>query len=415
MKRKKRTRARPAPAFSTLGPSVWILIALAVVSAAVAVAVLRPWPLSPASKVEAGQPMTEAAEAAAFGPTIPNTASASAPSPHGMVWIPGGEFAMGAMDPPAVDEAGMHAATDARPIHRVYVDGFWMDKTDVTNEEFATFVKVTGYVTVAERKPRAEDFPGAPAENLVAGSVVFSPPDHPVPLNDHFQWWSYVKGANWRHPEGPNINLKGREKYPVVQVAYEDALAYAKWAGKRLPTEAEWEFAARGGLPGKLYPWGDQFRPSGKWMANTFQGKFPVKDTADDGHIGIAATGSYPANGYGLYDMAGNVWQWTSDWYRPDYYQQLAAAGGVTRNPQGPDTPYDPAEPAEKKRVHRGGSFLCTDQYCSRYVVGTRGKGEVTTATNHLGFRCVKSVTEIDGNISARKVAQPVTARREKE
>jgi sulfatase modifying factor 1 len=184
MKRKKRTRVRPAPAFSTLSRSVWILIALAVVSAAVAVAVLRPWPLSPASKVEAAQPMTEAAEAAAFGPTISNTASAPAPSPQGMVWIPGGEFAMGAMDPPAVDEVGLHAATDAGPIHRVYVDAFWMDKTDVTNEEFARFVKATGYVTVAERKPRAEDFPGAPAENLVAGSVVFSPPDHPVPLNE---------------------------------------------------------------------------------------------------------------------------------------------------------------------------------------------------------------------------------------
>ena len=337
--------------------------------------------------------MTGTAETTAFGPTLPNTSQARGPSPHGMVWITGGEFSMGAMDPPATTEVGMHAAADARPIHRVYVDGFWMDETDVTNEEFGRFVRATGYVTVAERKPLAEDFPGAPPENLVAGAVVFSPPDHPVPLNDHFQWWSYVKGANWRHPEGRQSNLKGRENYPVVQVAYPDAIAYAKWAGKRLPTEAEWEFAARGGLAGKLFPWGDQFQPGGKWMANTFQGEFPIKDTGDDGHIGIAAVAQYPPNGYRLYDMAGNVWQWTSDWYRPDYYARLKLAGAVARNPQGPDTPYDPSEPTERKKVHRGGSFLCTDQYCSRYVVGTRGKGEVSTATNHLGFRCVKPAT----------------------
>jgi formylglycine-generating enzyme len=316
-----------------------------------------------------------------------------------MVWIPGGEFSMGALDPPATNTAGMHGAADARPIHRVYVDGFWMDRTDVTNDQFATFVKATGYVTVAERKPRAEDFPDAPPENLVAGSVVFSPPDHAVALSDHFQWWSYVKGTNWRHPEGPNSNLKGRERYPVVQIAYEDAVAYTKWVGKRLPTEAEWEFAARGGLSGQSYPWGDEFRPNGKWMANTYQGYFPNTDTGEDGYVGIAPVATFPTNGYGLYDMAGNVWQWTSDWYRPDYYEQLAEAGGAARNPLGPDSSYDPSEPSEKKRVHRGGSFLCTDQYCSRYVVGTRGKGEVSTGTNHLGFRCVKSVTAVKGPV----------------
>ena len=170
---------------------------------------------------------------------------------------------------------GMEATTDSRPIHRVYVDGFWMDTTEVTNEQFAKFVEATGYVTIAERTPRAEDFPGAPPENLVAGAVVFSPPDHPVPLNDHFQWWSYVKGANWRHPEGPESSLAGRERYPVVQIAYDDAVAYATWAGKRLPTEAEWEFAARGGLSGKLYAWGDEFTPGGRWMANTLSGALP--------------------------------------------------------------------------------------------------------------------------------------------
>jgi sulfatase modifying factor 1 len=330
-----------------------------------------------------------------FLATVPNDAPAPGIALDGMAWIPGGEYSMGAQDTPDMNEVGMQATRDSRPIHRVYVDGFWMDKTDVTNEEFAKFAEATSYVTVAERTPRAEDFPGAPPENLVAGSVVFSPPDHAVPLTNHFQWWSYVKGADWRHPLGPRSDIKGKGKYPVVHIAYEDAVAYAQWVGKRLPTEAEWEFAARGGLSGKPFVWGDQFRPNGQWMANTYQGEFPVKgmDGGDDGFVGIAPAAQYPPNGYGLYDMAGDVWQWTSDWYRPDYYAQLAAVGGVARNPKGPSSPFDPTEPAERKKVHRGGSFLCTDQYCSRYIVGTRGKGEVSTGTNHLGFRCVKDVS----------------------
>ena len=351
------------------------------------------------SPVQAGA-NSSANAGSAFGPTVPNTESPSGKAPKGTVWIPGGEFSMGAQDPPGLDMVGMQATGDSRPIHRVYVDGFFMDKSDVTNAQFADFVKATGYITVAERTPRAEDFPGAPPENLVAGGVVFSPPDHAVPLNDHFQWWSYVKGANWRHPTGPKSSIKGRENYPVVQVAYEDAEAYAKWAHKRLPTEAEWEFAARGGLAGKPFVWGDEFRPNGKWMANTYQGHFPIQDLGSDGFIGLAAVARYAPNGYGLYDMAGNVWQWTSDWYRPDYYTELARAGGVARNPRGPATPFDPAEPSAKKRVHRGGSFLCTDQYCSRYMVGTRGKGEVSTGTNHLGFRCVSSRAASSINIS---------------
>jgi formylglycine-generating enzyme required for sulfatase activity len=325
-----------------------------------------------------------------FGPTISNTAPAPRQAPPGMVWIPGGEFSMGAADSPTEGAVGMQATKDSRPIHRVYVDGFYMDQTDVTNAEFIEFVKATGYVTVAERKPRQEDYPNAPPQNLVAGSVVFSPPDRPVLLDNHFRWWSYVVGANWRHPTGPRSSIAGKDDYPVVQIAYEDAEAYAKWAGKRLPTEAEWEFAARGGLAGKPYCWGDDFRPNGKWMANTHQGNFPMHDTGEDGYAGIAPVRSYPANDYGLYDMAGNVWQWTSDWYRPDYYQTLASTGVVTQNPQGPEKPWDPAEPNERKKTHRGGSFLCTDQYCSRYVVGTRGKGDVSTGTNHLGFRCVE-------------------------
>jgi formylglycine-generating enzyme required for sulfatase activity len=328
---------------------------------------------------------------AEFLPTIENKSPAPGPVPEGMVWIPGGEFSMGSTSS-SESLCGLPGVTrDALPVHRVYVDGFWMDKTDVTNEQFDRFAKATGYVTVAERTPTKEEFPTAPAENLVAGSVVFSPPDHAVPLDNHYRWWNYAKGANWRHPIGPESDLKDKEKYPVIHIAYEDAVAYARWAGKRLPTEAEWEFAARGGLAGKLYFWGDELKPGGRWMANIYEGQFPVKDSGDDGFAGLAPVGRFPPNRYGLYDMAGNVWQWCSDWYRPDYYAQLARTGGVARNPRGPETSFDPAEPAEKKRVHRGGSFLCTDQYCTRYMVGTRGKGESTTGSNHLGFRCVKA------------------------
>lgn len=312
----------------------------------------------------------------------------------GMVWIPGGEFDMGAVVNGQGSAEMPMPSNDAEPIHRVRVDGFWMDKTEVTNEQFAKFVAATGYVTIAERAPTKEEFPTAPAENLVAGSVVFTPPEQEVSLGDHYQWWSYVKGANWRHPLGPESDIKGKDKYPVVQVAYPDAEAYAKWAGKRLPTEAEFEFAERGGLSRKTYAWGDEFRPEGKWMANSFQGKFPIHDSGEDGFIGIAPVARFPANGYGLYDMAGNVWEWCSDWYRADYYAQLAKAGEMTINPKGPESSLDPAEPNESKRVQRGGSFLCTDQYCSRYIVGTRGKGEVNTGTNHLGFRCARSVQQ---------------------
>jgi sulfatase modifying factor 1 len=312
-------------------------------------------------------------------------------APPGMVWIPGGEFEMGAVvNGHGSDEMPM-ASNDAEPIHRVHVDGFWIDKTVVTNAEFAKFVAATNYVTVAEIAPTKEEFPDAPPENLVAGSVVFRPPEHEVALDNYYQWWDYVKGASWRHPTGPESNIEGRESYPVVQVAYPDAEAYAKWAGKRLPTEAEFEFAARGGLKGKTYVWGNDFRPNGKWMANTYQGRFPVKDEGQDGFVGLAPVAKFPPNGYGLYDMSGNVWQWCSDWYRPDYYAELAKTGGVANNPKGPDRPFDPAEPNEKKRVQRGGSFLCNAQYCSRYIVGTRGKGDFNTGTNHLGFRCVMS------------------------
>ena len=307
-----------------------------------------------------------------------------------MVWIPGGEFSMGNVNPSGMTGGGKETMSDTRPVHRVYVDGFFMDATEVTNAEFAAFVKATGYVTVAEQKPTKEEFPGAPEENLVAGSVVFTP-SGTMDLSNHLQWWNYVHGANWRHPFGPGSDLKGKENYPVVHVAWQDAEAYAKWAGKRLPTEAEWEFAARGGKAGDLYTWGNQLKPDNKWMANIYEGRFPSKDEGLDGYAGIAPVKQFPSNGYGLYDMAGNVWEWCNDWYRPDYYKTLAD-DGIAKNPKGPADSYDPSEPGEPKKVQRGGSFLCTDQYCTRYMVGTRGKGEYRSASNHVGFRCVKDV-----------------------
>lgn len=331
-----------------------------------------------------------------FEPTVANSASSSGTLPEGMVFIPGGEFSMGSLDPVATEMycGGDEPMTDARPIHRVYVDAYFMDATEVTNEQFEKFVNATGYVTVAERKPTREEFPDAPEENLVAGSVVYSPAPTKVKLDNHYQWWGYVHGANWRRPLGPQSDLTGKEKIPVVHIAFEDAAAYAKWAGKRLPTEAEYEFAARGGLTGKSYAWGDELKPDGKWPANIYQGEFPLQggDKGEDGYMGIAPVAKFRPNGYGLFDVGGNVWEWCSDWYRDDYYKTLAEEGGVARNPQGPTTSNDPSEPGVPKRVHRGGSFLCTDLYCTRYMVGTRGKGEVRTGSNHLGFRCVKDV-----------------------
>ena len=327
----------------------------------------------------------------AFLPTAESKTPPPGPAPESMVWIPGGEFSMGST---VESEAlcGQPGVTrDALPVHRVYVDGFWMDRTEVTNEQWEQFVTATGYKTIAEIVPTQAEFPTAPPENLVAGSTVFTPTPGPVPLDNMFQWWRYQKGADWRHPDGPESSLQGREKYPVVHIAYPDAVAYAQWAGKRLPTEAEWEFAARGGKAGDLYAWGNDLKPGGQGMANIYEGQFPVQDTAEDGFAGLAPVAQFPPNGYGLHDVAGNVWEWCGDWYRPDYYARLKPeGGGVPRNPSGPGSSYDPAEPTEKKRVQRGGSFLCTDQYCTRYMVGTRGKGEVTTGSNHLGFRCVK-------------------------
>lgn len=292
-----------------------------------------------------------------------------------MVRITGGDFQMGS-----------HDFEDTRPVHPVHVNPFLMDTHEVTNAEFAAFVKATQYKTIAERPLNPADYPGVPADKLVPGSAVFTPPAQPVPLENPLAWWEYVAGANWQHPKGPHSKAVPNE--PVVHIAYEDALAYAQWAGKRLPTEAEWEFAARGGQTQALpYYWGSELKPGGRWVANIHQGHFPDHNTKEDGFADVAPVRSYPANAYGLYDMDGNVWEWCSDYYRPDYY-----ASSPKDNPKGPTDSYDPQEPGAVKRVQRGGSFLCSDQYCIRYRTGSRGKGEVTSGSNNLGFRCVKDV-----------------------
>jgi formylglycine-generating enzyme required for sulfatase activity len=335
--------------------------------------------------------------------TVPPAVAVPTNAPEGMVWIPGGEFWMGGPGERALSDLKKHLVPgeavcsglaggfpDTEPAHRVRVRGFWMDVTEVTNDQFERFARATGYVTVAERPPDPAQFPGADPALLVPGSVVFTPPTEAVPLTDFSQWWRYLPGASWRHPDGPGSSIQGRGHFPVVHVACEDAEAFATWAGKRLPTEAEWEFAARGGLDRRAYAWGNDLKPAGRWLCNAFQGRFPSADTAEDGFKGLAPARQFPANGYGLFDVTGNVWEWCSDWYRPDYYARLAAGGAVADNPRGPADSFDPDEPGQPKRVQRGGSFLCSEQYCARYLIGTRGKGAVDTGNSHVGFRCVK-------------------------
>jgi len=317
-----------------------------------------------------------------FSSGLPGALAPAGPAkapPPGMVLIPAGKFKMG------TDE--VHLFPDAVPVHEVELDAFYMDITEVTNEEFARFVEATKYVTVAERPLDPRKFPGVPPEKLKPGSIVFKLSAGAEDLNNIHGRWEYVAGACWKYPEGPHSDLKGREKHPVVHIAYEDAEAYAKWAGKRLPTEAEWEYAARGGLEQKRFVWGDEFRPAGKWMANIWQGRFPIENTKEDGYVLTAPVRSYPANGFGLYDMAGNVWEWCSDYYRPDYYRT-----SPRKNPQGPTDSFDPQEPGVVKKVQRGGSYMCSDQYCIRYRPAGRGKGELESSHGHVGFRCVMSV-----------------------
>jgi len=309
-------------------------------------------------------------------------------SVKGMVLIKGGTFKMGGDN--------SQASEDEFPKHKVQVSSFWMDETEVTNAEFAKFVEATHYITTAEKKPDWEQMketlpPGTPkpADSLmVAASLVFHPTSGPVDLNDYSQWWSWVKGADWKHPQGPNSNIKGKENYPVVQVSWYDAMAYCKWAGKRLPTEAEWEFAARGGLENKIYPWGNEPINSGKPKANSWGGNFPYYNDQKDGFTTSAPVKSFAPNGYGLYDMAGNVWEWCSDWYDVNYYKSFGSTVAV--NPTGPQKSFDPGEPYTPKRSLRGGSFLCNDSYCSGYRVARRMKSSPDTGLEHTGFRCVR-------------------------
>ncbi len=323
----------------------------------------------------------------AYGPGLFKEASPA--GPPGMVWIVGGEFTMGSDSDPSWPEE--------RPAHRVRVDAFWMDETDVTNAQFAKFVEATGYVTTAEKAPNLEEImresapgtPPPPREALVPGSLVFQPPDSPVKdLRDYSQWWHWTPGASWRHPEGPGSSIEGREDHPVVHVSWYDAVAYAKWAGKRLPTEAEWEFAARGGLDGTTYTWGNEEFSESKPQCNCWQGVFPNKNTAKDGYERTSPVRAFPANGYGLYDMAGNVWQWCGDCYDSELYGKRAGQG-VIANPIGPRDSHDPRNPYGVSHCQKGGSFLCHPSYCWRYRPSARHGGAADTGMSHVGFRCV--------------------------
>ena len=315
--------------------------------------------------------------------------SAAAATPSGMVWIPGGEFTMG-----TESDLGW---PDEKPAHRVRVGGFWMDVAEVTNGEFEAFVAATGYVTTAEKAPTAEEIlaqspPGTPApppETLVAGALVFTPPEGPVPLDNVAGWWSWTPGSNWRHPEGPGSDLTGWENHPVVQVSWDDAEAYARWAGKRLPTEAEWERAARGGVDRAPYVWGTEPPMSGAPRANIWEGEFPYRNTMQDGYVRTAPVRSFAPNPYGLYDMAGNVWEWCADWYVRDAYMEHSRRE-VTIDPVEATASRDPRHPFTPQRSQRGGSFLCNDSYCSRYRPGARHGCAPDTGMSHVGFRCVR-------------------------
>lgn len=309
-----------------------------------------------------------------------HTVNSSVP-PKGMTWIPGGTFRMGSTD----------FYPEEQPVHPVAVDGFWMDVNPVTVAEFHRFIDATGYVTLAERPPDPGLYPAADPELLVPGSLVFQPTPCPVPLDDFRQWWSWVPGAAWRHPEGPGSNVSGREQHPVTHVGFEDAEAYASWAGKELPTEAEWEFAARGGLDGATYAWGNEFVPDGRMMANTWQGDFPWQNLLLDRFERTSPVGTFPPNGYGLNDVTGNVWEWTVDDWVPRHADAVEQACCAPMNPRvsTPDRGYDVDGALPPRRVTKGGSHLCAPNYCHRYRPAARQSEPIDTSTSHIGFRCI--------------------------
>ena len=299
-----------------------------------------------------------------------------------MMSIPGGTFSRGC--------TGCDMQ-DALPVHKVTVSSFKMDETPVTNEAFARFVKATKYVTIAETPPRKEDFPGVPEDKLVAGSAVFTVPKVFQGFRNYLSWWRYQQKANWQYPQGPG-GPKALPHHPAVHISYNDAHRYCRWRGARLPTEAEYEYAARGGMEGKKYPWGDSLsHKKGNWPANIWQGKFPMQNSQEDGYAGTSPVKAFPANGYGLYDMGGNIWHWTSDWYQPNHYSHLAELKEPIKDPKGPSSSHDPMEPGLPKKVQKGGSYLCSTAYCNRYYVGSRGKGDINSSSDNLGFRCVTS------------------------
>jgi sulfatase modifying factor 1 len=315
------------------------------------------------------------------GSRLQGALAGRAPPQECMVWITGGTFVMG---------SDRHYPEEA-PAHNVAVDGFWMDRTTVTNREFQRFVEATRYLTLAERPVDPADYPGAKPEQLAPSSIVFKKAPRGTGLSDHYNWWVYVPGADWRHPRGPASTINGLESHPVVHVAFEDAQAYAHWAGKELPTEAEWEFAARGGLEGADFVWGDEFTPGRRHMANTWQGEFPWQNLSQDGYAWTAPVGSFPANGYGLYEMAGNVWEWTTDWYQ--HHHKIESPCCTIRNPRGSEreASFDPNQPEIRipRKVMKGGSFLCAPNYCRRYRPAARMSQPIDTSTCHLGFRCI--------------------------
>jgi formylglycine-generating enzyme required for sulfatase activity len=357
--------------------AIAILLALSASSAVLAWCLLTPPPTAPPAQPAAAE--------------MP-----SQPSPSGMVWIPGGTFQMGSRD----------GKEDERPVHPVELTGFWMDATEVTNADFQRFTDATGYVTVAERTPKREDFVGVDTslirdEDLVPSSICFNPQfdrelvrrvrENPANVNWRYHVWTLQKGANWRHPGGPDSSIEDKLDHPVVHIAWTDAVAYCQWAGKRLPTEAEFEYASRGGLEQQEFPWGNKLQPGDKWLANIWQGEFPEEHHVRDGFETTAPVKSFPPNGYGLFDISGNVWEWCADWYQPEYYST-----SPRRNPPGPRDSFDPNEPGQPKRVQRGGSFMCNANYCLGYRSASRMKGEPSSGAFHCGFRTVLSPADYE-------------------